>query len=71
MAHGTDPGGAAESTRRAACNGEIVTALVEWAVSRGWTTRTDPSGCCHFYDPHGAYIAYWPSTTSSNTGHRW
>lgn len=45
--------GGAESTRRAAADGEMVSALVEWAVARGWTARTSPDGCCHFYDPQG------------------
>ena len=50
---------------------EMAGALVEWAVSRGWTTRTTPDGCCHFYDPQGEYVAYWPSKTATGPGHRW
>ncbi|BBY52699.1 hypothetical protein MARA_61670 [Mycolicibacterium arabiense] len=51
--------------------GEMVGALVEWAVSRGWTAQTSPDGGCHFYDPQGKYVAYWPSKTATGLGHRW
>ncbi len=73
MAYRTEPrGGRVKSTRRATGNGEVVAALVQWAVCRGWTARTSPDGCCHFYDPpQGEYVAYWPSNMSSGPGHRW
>lgn len=70
MAYETESRGK-ERSIRAHDRREVVTAVAEWAVSRGWTTLTDADGCCHFYDPHGEYIAYWPLKMSSGAGHRW
>lgn len=48
----------------------MVTVIVEWAQSRGWTIETDSTGCRRFYDPQGNYIAYW-APPPNNSNYRW
>ena len=49
---------------------DMVSVIVEWAKSRGWTIQTDAGGCRRFYDPDGNYIAYW-APTPENRNYRW
>lgn len=44
---------------------EEIDTLVDWALTNGWTVRTDAKGYRRFYTPYGYYVVRYPATPSN------